>query len=470
MLVDPKEIKIPSDRQRGEISQEAIDSLAASIERIGQIHAITVRHSSDGLELVVGETRLRACLKLNRQVEISLKAPSDLESKVMELEENVKRSDLEWRREAKAYGDLHRLYSELHPDWSVEKTAECLSVKDRWVYTVLTVYKNLNNTALNDCSGIKHAYSVLQSIANRQTVQLVGSIADVGLNLFTPTPAPASDSKIPEISPSDTGPGLSDSIPDNNVPICLDRDEIKQVSVEDRKLAEPLRPAIIQADFISWISTYAGPKFNLIHIDFPYDAQWDSYSLSVSGTKDLDYKGSGSYWQLLEALTTNLDRIASYQSHIMFWFSMEHYQDTLNKLEAVGLFVIKKPLIWFKSDNAGIIPSGGIYPRNVYETAFLCSRGKRPVSKGLANVYSAPTPANPIHPSQKSEPMLRHFFSMLVDNTTDFLDPTCGSGAAVLAADSLGTRSVLGLDLSQSYVDVALAALNTARTLRRITR
>lgn len=466
MLINPKDITIPLDRQRGEIDEESIDSLANSILRIGQIHPIIVREVDVGLELVVGETRLRACLKLEREVEVSLKTPTDLESKVMELEENVKRSDLEWRREVKAYGDLHSLYSTLHENWSVEKTAECLSVKDRWVYVVLTVFKHLSNSALNDCSGIKHAYSVLQTIANRQAVQLVGSIADVGFGLFNP-PAPILPT--PETSPPrNLTPGFLDLSINNppELPIReVENTPNERVPTEDRK-SNP----IIAANFIDWIAGYSGPKFNLIHVDFPYDVQWDSYAFSASGAKDLDYKGSGTYWQLLGALTANLDKIASYQSHIMFWFSMEHYQDTLNQLEAAGLFVVRKPLIWFKSDNTGIIPGGGIYPRNVYETAFLCSRGKRPVSKGLANVYSAPTPSNPIHPSQKSEPMLRHFFSMLVDDTTDFFDPTCGSGAALLAADSLGARSVFGLDLDESYVTTALAALNTARTLRRIAR
>ena len=47
---------------------------------------------------------------------------------------------------------------------------------------------------------------------------------------------------------------------------------------------------------------------------------------------------------------------------------------------------------------------------------------------------------------EKSQAMLEHFMRMVVDEGTRMLDPTCGSGSALRAADRLGAREVLGLE------------------------
>jgi site-specific DNA-methyltransferase (adenine-specific) len=84
------------------------------------------------------------------------------------------------------------------------------------------------------------------------------------------------------------------------------------------------------------------------------------------------------------------------------------------------------------------------------------------------NSYAAPTVRNKIHPSQKPEPMLRHFFSMLVDETTTMLDPTCGSAASLRAAEDLGARSILGVELDPNYAATALQRTLQARVLRAL--
>jgi DNA modification methylase len=69
--------------------------------------------------------------------------------------------------------------------------------------------------------------------------------------------------------------------------------------------------------------------------------------------------------------------------------------------------------------------------------------------------------------SEKPEPMLRHFFGMLVDENTILLDPTCGSGSALRAADSLGARAVLGLERNPEFAGLARDALTRMRALKK---
>jgi len=69
--------------------------------------------------------------------------------------------------------------------------------------------------------------------------------------------------------------------------------------------------------------------------------------------------------------------------------------------------------------------------------------------------------------SEKPEPVLRHFFGMLVDENTVMLDPTCGSGSAVRAAESIGAKYCLGLEINPEFADLAREALKRSRNLKK---
>jgi DNA modification methylase len=155
----------------------------------------------------------------------------------------------------------------------------------------------------------------------------------------------------------------------------------------------------------------------------------------------------------------------------MFWFAMRRgderlYEPTAKALERMGWDINPMPLVWLKSDGTGIIPDPERGPRQIYETCFIASRGDRKIVRAVANAYSAPT-VSERHMSEKPEPMLRHFFRMLVDENTVMLDPTCGSGSALRAADSLGAKYVLGLEINEEFAGLARDALSRARALKR---
>ena len=70
---------------------------------------------------------------------------------------------------------------------------------------------------------------------------------------------------------------------------------------------------------------------------------------------------------------------------------------------------------------------------------------------------------SPQHLSPKPEPVLRHFFKMLIDEHSVVLDPTCGSGTALCAAKSLGAAHILGIEIDKDYAERASIALEEAR-------
>jgi ParB/RepB/Spo0J family partition protein len=456
MFLNPKSITVERDsRQRR--SLDDISDLKQSIATLKQINPIIVRQGEGGTTvLVAGERRLRACAELNIDVEVKFwEDLSAYEAREIELEENIKRSDLPWRDYAKAVADLHAIRLTQDETWTAEKTSKRLSLDLPWVYIILHVNKNLNSKMLEDAQGIRHAYSLLQRASERRSAAVVGELAAAGASAFGSEAAPAAGpvSEVGEAGRATLGAVGTDGNgiipPDNEV-----------------VLPPPAPPPIANTSFLTWAKAYTGPKFNLIHCDFPFGIKFtggygqEEDSIKYESTED-------DYWTLVDCLCANTDRLASYSSHLVFWFSMSFYTETCRRLRAAGWKVQDHPLVWYKSDGQGIIPGRNEYPRRVYETALLASRGSRPLVKMVDNCYACPRAANAIHPSTKPEPMLRHFFNAVVDSTTDLLDPTCGSGGALRAAEDVGARSVLGLEIDADFAKAANAATLNARAMRR---
>ena len=60
--------------------------------------------------------------------------------------------------------------------------------------------------------------------------------------------------------------------------------------------------------------------------------------------------------------------------------------------------------------------------------------------------------------NEKPVAMLQHFLSMLVDEYSFVLDPTCGSGNALKAAERLGASQVLGIEKNTEFYNRSVAA------------
>ncbi len=224
------------------------------------------------------------------------------------------------------------------------------------------------------------------------------------------------------------------------------------------------------ADFTKWAAQYEGTKFNLLHCDFPYGINHGKSAQggTAGGSWDGYADGEDVYWQLLEALAVNIDKLLLPSAHVMFWFSMKFYCKTIAFFEsATNLkLVTPLPLIWQKSDGKGMVPDVTREPRRVYETALLLSRGDRRIIKPVHNACYLPSQkADAIHVSEKPEAVLLHFFALFIDEETTLLDPTCGSGSAIRAAKHLKAKRALGLELNSEFATAAQEALQRQHTL-----
>lgn len=400
-------------RQRRELPE--IEELAESIARLGLINPITVTRE---FILVAGERRLTACKSLGwDSIPVQFaEDSSDEHVRAIELEENIKRVDLPWQDRARAIQEYHALQASETSNWSLEDTAAAIGVHKTEVSRQITVAKELSNPRIAEAPKFSVAYGIVSRNNERKDHQQLEQLKSA---IAAPKPEEAPRS-------------------------------------------------ILHADFTEWAPTYTGPKFNLIHCDFPYGINMQE-SDQGSGSAHGAYDDSPDvYWSLIGCLIENLDRIATPSCHLLFCFSMKYYQPTIDLIERETDFTIEPfPLIWMKTDNVGILPDPQRGPRRIYETALLARRGDRKVVQAVANAYGAPS-VRERHMSEKPEPMLRHFFRMLVDENSLVLDPTCGSGSAIRAAESLRAKFVLGLERDKEFADRAQHALDQSRKLSKV--
>ena len=426
VLLHPNQI-IVGERQR---TSPNIEDVKESISRLGVLHPILITRDNC---LIAGYRRLKSCEALNLLVPCRYyDTLATDEAEVVELEENLKRSDLGWQDYVRAVIRIHNLLLTRNPNQTQAETGAHIGLSQFVISRMLSLEPYMNDPRILAADGWQPASNVVERINARRTSAILTTIMDKSRGVFTPTTSP----------PTSPAQGQTPSTPSFPDPISV-------------------------ADFRDWAPAYSGPSFNLIHCDFPYGI--DTFRgpqgrMSLVGhytdTKDLNIS-------LIETLLSNLDNLLAPSGHVFFWFSMQFYEATKRALET-KLRVNPYPLVWLKSDNTGVAPDPLRGPRQIYETAFLCWRGEgRPIVRVMANAHAAPTDKS-LHPSAKPEPVLKHFFTMLVDNTTRLFDPTCGSGSALRAAEALGANFVLGIDTDAEHVQNANDATRKSRILRQL--
>lgn len=425
-------------RQRRELT--GIEELAESMRRVGQIHPIVI---DENHRLIAGERRYTAATMLG-WTSISAQLTSDLseyELHVIELEENVRRSDLTWQDECLAIKRYHELRaSETDAGWTLENTGDALGFTPGYVQKHMLVGNEI--AAGNERIITADKFSVALGVATRDKERRATSQAD----------AIAQFMEAVDDGQSGRDPGTGDD------------DSSAEAGSVSLRANRPVQAPLIQADFHEWCAAYTGLKFNFLHCDFPYGIDLQDSDQAAGQAHGTYADNPDVFWRLLDTLAMGMDNVVADSAHMIFWFSMDFYQLTLDKLRAMGWTVSPFPLIWHKSDNTGILADFRRQPRRTYETAFFCTRGDRYLATGphgqgpVANSFSAPGKGKELHMNEKPVEMLRHFMRLTVDEHSLVLDPTAGSANSIRAAISLGARFSLGLERDPEFFARAIGA------------
>lgn len=409
-LIDIQSITVDREgRQRRELLN--IPILADSIKRLGLIHPPVVTRD---LALVSGERRYTACKSLG-WTHIPVQYTDELDAaqlRAIELEENIKRDDIAWTDRVRSVKDYHELRKSEEPKWSQNATAEALGLTQAHVNNLLAVAEEVQkgNPEILEVPKLSVAIGRVRRQREREDAQVLRDLTPI-------------------------------------------------------ESAEP--ESILNINFNEWIETHVEPKFNFVHCDFPYGIDADSFNQGAAPAHG-GYEDSPAVWQqLMMSLDILTNKHCSESAHLMFWFAMRKrserlYEPTVRALERMGWTINPLPLIWIKSDGVGIIPDPQRGPRQIYETCLFGSRGDRKIVASVGNAISAPS-VRDRHMSEKPEQVLSHFFRMFVDSNTVMLDPTCGSGSALRAAERAGAKFTLGLEVNPEFCERAREALRQSR-------
>jgi len=405
------------ERQRRELRN--IDDLALSIRNRGLINPITI---DPDYNLIAGERRLTACRQLG-WTSISVQFSSELdyyELQMIELEENVKRVDLTWQEEVEAIARFHQLKIDNEPEWTQAATSEALGLSEQDVSRKLAVASEMHNEVVANADRFAAAANIVSRNNERKKSSALESV--------------------------DLMIGKSAAIytPDEEVEAILAKSEASQ------RAAIPL----LNTNFHEWQESYDGPKFNLIHCDFPYGINVADAPRMSATIKDHYEDSPDVYWALLHRLSLAMDNVVADSAHLIFWHSMKFHVETKDALELMGWSCHPFPFIWHKSDGAGIAPDPQRGPRQTYEAAIFATRGDRKITQAgcVANSFAHPGRRNNEgHVSEKPYAMLKHFMRMICDEYSLVLDPTCGGANALKVAEDLGANRVLGLEQLEDF-------------------
>jgi len=99
---------IPNEYQpRDYFNEEKLNELCSSIKEKGLMQPIIVRRKNDKYEIIAGERRYRACLKLNMiKLPVIIKNVDDKDSFELAIIENIQREDLNLMEKARAFRQL----------------------------------------------------------------------------------------------------------------------------------------------------------------------------------------------------------------------------------------------------------------------------------------------------------------------------------------------------------------------------
>lgn len=432
-------ISIAPDRQRKELT--GISELAESIRKLGLIHPIIV--TPDGT-LVAGERRLRAHEELGL-THILVQYTTDLsreELEAIELEENVKRKSLTWKEEVLAVARLHALKQASDPEWTNSLTAELLSVSPQVVakYLLVASYLASGEELVVNADTLTTAHNICLRKEQRAEAAEEEKMDDAFEKAFSgPVSITPPSRRVGSVS------GNGSLAEGTDVPLPLETPP------------QPEAPYLL-ADFREWVKQpWTGPKFNFIHCDFPYGINFDKHNGGATKLFGAYEDTPELYRQCITALGLCMKDRVSESAHIMFWLSarQEMVAEAYALLEEMGWKMNPVPLIWHRSDNAGILPDPQRGPRQVYEVCLFGSRGDRKIVQAVSNLFPHPK-TKEVHASEKPRAMLQHFFRMFVDESTIMLDPTMGSGNSILAAEESSPRFVLGLEALPEVYENAL--------------
>lgn len=430
-------------RARVQVDDVYLDELAESIRLIGLLHPIIL----DGPHLIAGWCRLQAHIRLGRTY-ILARHFNDLEPwerLTIEYEENARHKDIHWADEkvfklriheeyVKQHGKRQTLGGESKVDvWRLEDTAQHLGISLGKASKDLELAQALRKDP--DLAKHKTETEALGSL-RRTTAQQIRVITAAAQIMAAP--------KTVETGIDPAVPGADESIGTAFVkPGTQTLAPVDQFERGDSRL--------ILGDAVSLISTLPDHSVHSLLTDPPWKVEFDR----TFGTDPSDVIGliSG----MLEGLKAKLVPGALCW---MFCATKNLISGLVKELiHDHGYTMAEQIFLWTKPGVGNVHrPYKDI--KNDYEPCVLFWRKTRSdFTTALSAVNHCYIVGERVHPAQKPVEILQKLIVASTVKGELVLDPFCGSGQTLVAAQQLGRRSV-GIECETEHFMTAVTELS----------
>lgn len=414
-----EEITIPLNRQRKAFDPVKLTELAASIADIGIINPITIRRTEDGqLHLVAGERRLRALeyvWHFGQEVRCGTKIVPErfvpclflgeidpVDAFEIELEENIRRTDLDWKERATAISSLYTLR---------RMQADRIGVPPP---SVAAIAEEVAGTSEG-----QHQENIRQDII-------------LARHLDNPVVAKAGSRK--------------------EAFKALKRDEETKRNAElGRAIGGTFSAAmhtLRQGDCLQVMKELPAESFDVILTDPPYGIDAQDFGDSDGKASPHFYDDSYASWGgMMQELAGELWRVAKPQAHLYMFCDLDNYHELKTFLtcghklaEIFPWKIFRTPFIWI-NPTAMRAPWPEMGPQRKWQMCLYAVKGNRPVTRLYADVLTYPSDTNLGHQAQKPVALYGDLLRRSVRPGDTVLDPFCGTGTIFPACHELKCKA-----------------------------
>lgn len=403
-----------------------LDDLVESIKEKGIIQPVTI---TPEFELQAGERRVTAARLAGLTIIPALIRPKqdDIDSREIELIENLVRKDFTWAERCKLTAEIDRLYKEKNIDWSGRKTAQLLDRSQSSVVRDLQLAEAIQT--LPEIADLKTADEALKVVKKIETQAIIGELRK---------------RQVEQVATGSIEDGLATML---------------QIADKSYQIGDVFEGLAKLPDG----NGIAHSRFHVIECDPPYgialNEQQKSKDSVVSNVHSYEEIERDVYPEFLKRLCSELYRVAGPHTFLVFWFGPSWQHQVLTALREAGWQVDEIPCIWTKKQGQTMQPK--TYFGRAYEPFFLARKGSPTILReGRLNVFDYPgvPGSQKYHPTERPVALIQEILDCLAGPMSSVLVPFLGSGATLRAAYNLGMKAQ-GWDLNGEYKDKFMLAV-----------
>ena len=452
-------------------SPSELQELADSIRDHGLIHPLSVDEKGN---LIAGGRRFHVITTILKWDEIPVTlaegCTNETKLRMMELEENLRRKEMNWKEKVRTIATVHRLHKRdaaLNSEkWTQAATGELLGIASGKVEYCLTITEILQdpNHPIQKAESLNDAFKILLQLKQDEVAKyessLMAELKSTSTGGFETKGATLSiDALVRGLetqsngtsSPTLTNEQVANSQTTNPVT------EKKTIRVDISNYLILGDSCGINGGVPALLEKFEAESVDHIITDLPYAI--DMGMLSQSSTSLIDVStveeehDVTSNQKLYELFFPLAFRVLKPNAFLVAWYDLDNKELIERLAVAAGFKFCRWPLHWIKTHTCKN-QAAQYNPTKAVEHAIILRKG----NATLANVFGAnywiggneDATRNFGHPFAKPEGLWRWIATAIAEKNSTILDPFNGSGSSTLALAKAGFYP-RGIELKQDH-------------------